>query len=236
MTSPVVLVTAKAPVPGRVKTRLAATVGDAAAARLAHAALLDTLEVCEEVFGPARCHLALAGDLDAVGPEDARRLRERLRAWAVRPQRGDGFGERLEHAHVDVHAATGAPVVQIGMDTPHLQAPGLAAVARAATADGAVLGRAEDGGWWVLASGRAAHVAGLGRVPMSSEHTGQLTEDLLRAAGLTVTEAPRMRDVDDAEDAALVARLAPETRFAREWHALGVRDRTNGNEGGVRAR
>lgn len=232
MTSPVVLVMAKAPVPGRVKTRLAATVGDAAAARLAHAALLDTLEVCEEVFGPSRCHLALAGDLDAVGPEDAEGLRERLRSWTVRPQRGDGFGERLEQAHVDVHAAAGVPVVQIGMDTPHLRAPDLAAVARAATSEGAVLGRAEDGGWWVLASGRAAHVAGLGHVPMSSTQTGQLTEDLLRAAGLTVTDAPSMRDVDDAEDAAAAASLAPSTRFAREWHALRSRARANGDEGG----
>jgi glycosyltransferase A (GT-A) superfamily protein (DUF2064 family) len=217
-----------------VKTRLAATVGDAAAARLAHAALLDTLDVCEVVFGPARCHLALAGDLGGVAPEEAE-LRERLRAWTVRPQRGDGFGERLEQAHVDVHAAAGAPVVQIGMDTPHLRAPDLAAVARAATSEGAVLGRAEDGGWWVLASGRAAHVAGLGHVPMSSAQTGQLTEDLLRAAGLTVTDAPSMRDVDDAGDAAAAARLAPSTRFAREWHALGSRARTNGDEG-VRAR
>jgi uncharacterized protein len=191
--------------------------------------------VCEEVFGPSRCHLALAGDLAAVGPENAELLCERLRAWTVRPQRGHGFGERLERAHVDVHAATGVPVVQIGMDTPHLHAPDLAAVARAATSEGAVLGRAEDGGWWVLASGRAAHVAGLDRVPMSSEHTGQLTEDLLHAAGLTVTEAPRMRDVDDAGDAAAAARLAPSTRFAQGWHALGSRVRANGDEG-VRAR
>ena len=232
MTSPVVLVMAKVPVPGRVKTRLAAAVGDDAAARLAQAALLDTLDVCEQVFGASRCHLALAGDLDSVGAEDAELLRGRLRSWTVRPQRGVGFGDRLEQAHVEVHAATGGPVVQIGMDTPHLDAPGLAAVARAATSEGAVLGRAEDGGWWVLASGRAHHVTGLGRVPMSSKHTGQLTDDLLRAAGLTVTAAAWMRDVDEVDDAAAIACLAPATRFAREWRALSRRAPANGHENG----
>ena len=53
------LVMAKAPVPGRVKTRLGARVGMEVAAELAAAALLDTIAACRSAF--AECHLALDG-------------------------------------------------------------------------------------------------------------------------------------------------------------------------------
>ncbi len=44
---------AKAPVAGRVKTRLGADVGMAYAAELAAAALLDSLDACADGFGPS---------------------------------------------------------------------------------------------------------------------------------------------------------------------------------------
>lgn len=219
MRRPVVLVMAKAPVPGTVKSRLAASVGDEHAAWLAHAALLDTLDVCEAVFGADRCFLALAGDLAELEPDVAERLGARLRGWTVLPQRGAGFGDRLEHAHRDVHDQAGAHVVQIGMDTPHVGAPVLAGVGELATSR-PVLGLARDGGWWVLASATATDVSGLRHVAMSTPQTGQATLDLLRAAHPDVALAPEMRDVDDAADADHVAVLAPHTRFARTWRAL----------------
>lgn len=220
MTPPVVLVMAKVPVAGRVKTRLASAVGDRTAARLALAALLDTLDVCEEVFGVERCHLALAGDLGELDVDTRRKLHERLRGWTVMPQRGGSFAERLERAHVDVHAVARVPVVQVGTDSPHVAPPVLADVAVLASAGRRVLGPARDGGWWVLASATAADVAGLGRVPMSTDRTGQLTGDLLRAQGLDVVLAPEVSDVDDAADAEAAAREAPGTRFAGAWREL----------------
>jgi len=216
----VVLVLAKAPVVGRVKTRLAASVGDEHAARLACAALLDTLDVCEEVFGAGRCHLAMAGGLEEVDPREARQLDGRLDRWAVLPQRGSGFGERLENAHQDVHARAGAAVVQIGMDTPQVEADLLREVAARVASGDPVLGLAHDGGWWVLASPGAGDVAGLRCVPMSAPDTGMATLDLLTSSGAAVVLAPTMRDVDDATDAALVASHAPHTHFARTWRAL----------------
>ncbi|MDQ6524457.1 hypothetical protein RB608_12640 [Nocardioides sp. LHD-245] len=75
-----ILVVAKAPVPGRVKTRLAVDIGAHAAARVAAAALLDTMRACTGALGRGRCRLALDGELaDAV---DASRIR---RALASRP-------------------------------------------------------------------------------------------------------------------------------------------------------
>ncbi|QTE31011.1 TIGR04282 family arsenosugar biosynthesis glycosyltransferase [Pengzhenrongella sicca] len=216
MTAPVVLVMAKVPIPGLVKTRLAATEGPVRAARLATAALLDTLDVCEVAFGLGRCHLSLGGDLALL---DDALLAARLRAWTIHPQRGSDLGDRIANAHRDVHAVSGTPVVQIGMDTPQASSRDLDAIARLVSVDRPVLGLADDGGWWVLASGEPAHVNGLEQVPMSTPGTGRATWNLLQARARTVGVAPMMRDVDEAVDAEHVAALAPATRFASAWRA-----------------
>ena len=216
MTAPVILVVAKAPEPGRVKTRLGADVGDQRAAALASAALLDTLDACESAFGAGRCHLALTGDLtQAVGGAV---LGERLAGWRVYEQRGRGLAERLAHAHADVHQATGAPVVQVGMDTPQLTAEVLGRAAEALTGSpSVVLGPADDGGWWLLGSSSPARLRGLSSVPMSTPTTCARTRDLVLASGARLVEVPTLRDVDTAADASYVAGAAPGLRFSRLW-------------------
>ena len=212
-----VLVMAKAPVPGQVKTRLGASVGDDTAAELAAACLLDTLDVCETVFtGRDRRHLALAGDLDAAPMRDV--LAQRLAGWTVHHQRGAGFAARLTHAHADEACATGLPVVQIGMDTPHLSALDLGDVAdRVGVGNDAVLGPAEDGGWWVLALTTPGFAQCLGGVEMSTERTCVDTLAALQGTGARVDSAATLRDVDTPHDAAVVAAAAPGIRFSRLW-------------------
>ena len=132
-----VLVVAKAPVPGRAKTRLAATVGDRAAADIAAAALLDTLDAVAATPVAARV-VALTGDLDAAGR--CRRDPARLEAFTVIPQRGDDFADRLANAHADAAERSAHPVLQIGMDTPQVTAELLADCARRLLDAPAVLG------------------------------------------------------------------------------------------------
>jgi glycosyltransferase A (GT-A) superfamily protein (DUF2064 family) len=212
-----VLVMAKAPVPGQVKTRLGAVVGAVVAAELAAACLLDTLDVCETVF-PLRGmrHVALAGELGrAVRSSE---LREQLEMWTLHSQRGDGFPARLAAAHLDVARAGGVPVVQIGMDTPHLSAGHLAAVAElVGRGNDAVLGPADDGGWWVLAMTDPRYAEALRTVTMSTDRTYVDTRDALSAAGARVVGTSSLRDVDTVRDAGLAAAAAPLTRFARLW-------------------
>jgi glycosyltransferase A (GT-A) superfamily protein (DUF2064 family) len=218
--TPAVLVMAKAPVAGRVKTRLGVSVGDDVAAELAAACILDTLDACEQVFSD--CHLALAGDLATAVQHDV--LRERLVPWTVHPQRGGGFAERLANAHLDVARAARAPVVQIGMDTPHVSGAQLADVsARVGGETDAVLGRADDGGWWVLAVTHPRFAAGLGSVEMSTDRTYDDTLAALHAAGARVAGAAVLRDVDTLGDADLAAAAAPTTRFARLWTQVTAR-------------
>ena len=216
--SPVGLVIAKAPVPGQVKTRLAASVGDVAAAALAAAALADTLESCTAAFD--RCWLAVTGDLDeAVG---AATLKALLRDWTVVPQRGTGLGQRLANAHQDVGTDSMAPVVQLGMDTPQAGPDLLRGAAEQLTPDCAVLGPAADGGWWVLALPDPQAAGVLATVPMSTAATGDLTRAALQRHGLRVAATRILRDIDEAEDAAAVAAIAPGTRFAAAWRSTHV--------------
>jgi len=213
---PVALVVAKMPVPGHVKTRLAATVGDRQAAVLAEAALLDTVQACAEAFGARRCHLAFAGPHPATGSALARALER----WTLVPQTGHGLAARIANAHRDVHSLAYAPVVQVGMDTPQVDARELVALASLLTRQRLpVLGPAADGGWWLLGSTCRHDVAGLERVPMSTADTGAATLTTLRANRAPVRIGPVLRDVDDAADAEAVALAAPRSRFARAWRA-----------------
>lgn len=212
----VALVVAKSPVPGKVKTRLGRVVGMERAADLAAAALLDTVAACAAAYGPARCHLALDGVLAEA--ERATALLEATAGWTVHPQRGEGFAARLVQAHQDTAAFSGAPVVQVGMDTPHLRAETLVEAADLLTGpDSAVLGPAYDGGWWLLGVAGPHLLAHLGEVPMSTAATGELTRQALVRAGAVVTEVAPLRDVDEVLDAESVAAAAPHTRFARSW-------------------
>jgi rSAM/selenodomain-associated transferase 1 len=209
------LVVAKAPVAGEVKTRLGADVGHESAARLAAAALLDTLDAMEAAFGVERCHVAITGDLERA--VDGDRLQERLASWTVHAQRGQGLGARLAYAHADVASTGSGGVVQVGMDTPQITASLLSEVAASLAEHRAVLGPAEDGGWWVLALADPRQARALHDVPMSTERTCHATEAALVKAGLDVGRSRVLCDVDTVVEAEAVAVDAPWTRFSRLW-------------------
>jgi len=208
------LVVAKAPVPGRVKTRLGAVIGMEAAARVAAAALLDTLVACRVAFD--EWHLALDGDLGAACSRDA--LHDQLTGWIVHPQRGASFGERLASAHAD--AVGPGPTVQVGMDTPQLSPGDLTEVAAASRKGNAVLGPAADGGWWVLALQDPAAAAGLAVVPMSRADTYLQTRAALERVGLEVEVARMLRDVDTVADADAVVAGLGDGHFRRTWREV----------------
>jgi glycosyltransferase A (GT-A) superfamily protein (DUF2064 family) len=213
-----VLVVAKAPEPGRAKTRLAAAVGDRVAADIAAAALLDTLDAVAAAPVVARV-VAFTGDLDAAA--GAAEIRRRLASFTVIPQRGDDFADRLANAHAD--AADGSPVLQIGMDTPQVTAELLTDCARRLLDAPAVLGLAHDGGWWVLGVNTPTIAECLRSVPMSRPDTGELTLKALRNNGIDVASVQRLADIDVLDDVAEVRdACGPASRFARATRAAGL--------------
>lgn len=208
MSGPRILVVARAPVAGQAKTRLASTVGDVAAARLAAAALLDTLDVALRTGFDVV--VALTGNVcDGEGADE---LGSMLADCQVIPQRGNRFAERLVNAHAGGDAGHG--IVQVGMDTPHLAVADLHTAAQSLKDHDAALGMATDGGWSILALHSGKMAKAIVNVPMSTSRTGHLTRAALRATGATVARLRTMTDVDVWDDALEVARLAPTTRFA----------------------
>jgi glycosyltransferase A (GT-A) superfamily protein (DUF2064 family) len=143
--------------------------------------------------------------------------------FEVIAQRGGGLGGRLAHAVTDLGAG---PLVLVGMDTPQL-APadltGAGDLLAGRVRRRAVLGPADDGGWWLLGLSHPDPLVFAG-VPMSTAATGAEQERQLRRRRFTVRRAARRRDVDTAVDARAVAAAAAGTTFARTFAALDRED------------
>jgi len=205
-----ILVIAKSPVPGRVKTRLSPPFTLAEAASLAEAALVDTLAAVAATPVTRRV-LALDGE---PGPW----LRP---GFDVIPQRGAGLDERIAFALADAWSTAQIPIVLIGMDTPQVT-PGLLAVAAAPLAAGsadAAFGFANDGGFWLLGLRQVDGTLVLG-VPMSRPDTGARQLARLERAGLRVAHLTCLTDVDTAEDARRIAAERPDSLFSARFRTL----------------
>lgn len=201
-----VLVMAKAPVAGRVKTRLCPPCSPIEAAALAEAALADTLEAVA-ACGADRRILALEG---APGPWLPSGFR-------VVPQVAGSFDQRLAHAW----AIAGGPGVQIGMDTPQMRPGDLDHALGALDATESALGFAADGGWWAIGL-RQPHPEIFRGLPMSTERTGAAQFARLLALGLDVTLLPTLVDLDTVGDLPAVVEAGPATRTARLAVDLGL--------------
>lgn len=200
--SPALIVIAKEPRPGRSKTRLCPPCSPEQAARLASAALDDTLAAVAGAKASRRV-LVLAGRAGSWVPPE----------FEVIPQVGGGLDLRLAAAF----EAVGGPALLVGMDTPQLTPELIDAGSEILMQDGtdAVLGLAPDGGYWAvgLRKPRARLFEG---VPMSTTFTGDAQRRRLEDSGLAVAMLPQLRDVDTFEVAIEVAAQCPGSRFAGE--------------------
>ncbi|MGW2616831.1 TIGR04282 family arsenosugar biosynthesis glycosyltransferase [Streptomyces sp. NPDC001500] len=203
---PTLLVVAKQPLPGRVKTRLTPPYTPQEAAALAEAALTDTLHAVLRT--PARRRvLVLDGTPGDWLPP----------GYEIAPQAAGGLDERIAAAF---ELCDDGPALLVGMDTPQLTPDLLAGVGL----DGhdAWFGPAADGGFWALGLAEPARAGGLVRgVEMSTDRTGAVQRRRLVDAGLSVGGLATLRDVDTVADAASVAAdCPPGSRFAAAMAAL----------------
>jgi len=200
-----VLVIAKAPVPGRAKTRLVPPLTAAQAAELQRALLLDTLDACRaELDHVAILHAdpAEAVDFERLAPatplvlQDGRGLE-------------DALGRTFERLVGD------GPVAIVSSDVPGLPSGSLARTF-AALDDGAdvVLGPAFDGGYWLIAMAHF-HPEPLREIPWSTPAVLGVTLARCRDAGLRVELLETWRDLDTVVDLAFVRRGAHLLNAAR---------------------
>ena len=182
-------VIAKAPIAGRVKTRLCPPCTPAQAADIAAAALADTFDAITAVVGRTgvRPVLLIDGEPPLFTPA----------AFDVVPQRGDGLEQRLRHGFCDL-----GPGIIVGMDTPQAVA-GLAAALGRLERGVDVLGLAIDGGYWAIGLARAEEDflgAVFGDVPMSTSRTGVYQLRRLHQLGRSVHMLTSTRDLDTVGD------------------------------------
>jgi rSAM/selenodomain-associated transferase 1 len=190
------VIMAKAPRAGKVKTRLSPPLTLEESAALNIAFLRDTAEnlasVAQEGRSAALVSYTPIGDesaFDGLLPP----------TFSLVPQRGDGFGERLFHAAQDILALGFASVCLIDSDSPTV--PRLAfeqAVDELARpGDRLVLGPSDDGGYYLIGL-KHSHSEPFARIDWSTPAVFQQTCARARTAGLELVQLPRWYDVDDA--------------------------------------
>ena len=201
---------AKAPAPGRAKTRLVPPLRPAEAAGLQEAMLLDTLDACRaEVEDVAILH---------ADAEEAAELSRIAPGARLVMQKGRGLEEALGRT-LDDHLGDG-PVAIVSSDIPAFPAGSLdRAFARLDEGADIVLGPAFDGGYWLVAM-REFHPEPLREIPWSTPAVLAVTLERCRAAGLRAELLEPWRDLDTAVDLAFLRRHVDEVRAPRTAAAL----------------
>jgi hypothetical protein len=212
----VVAVFAKAPDPGRVKTRLSPALRPGEAADLYRALLLDTIDVVESAG--SRLFVAFT-------PGTSRRPLERLLGSRRRllPQPPGDLGARLEGVLERLQAEAGPRAIVVGSDCPGLTPERLREAWDALGSKPVVLGPALDGGFYLL--GLSGPQPGLLRgIPWSTGGVLDATRGQAASRGLDVHELPAERDLDTPDDLfewfaeARASKL--ESTYPRTWKIL----------------
>ena len=207
---PTLIVIAKAPAPGRSKTRLCPPCTPEQAARIAEAALADTLQIVAAVPA-ARRVLVLEGRPGEWLPE----------GFEVVPQVAGSLDVRIAAAL----ATADGPALLIGMDTPQLRPEQVSAALAILGTPGtdAVLGASPDGGYWAIGLRDPANAhAAIAGVPMSDPATAVAQRAQIERLGLRLRELGPLRDVDLWADALAVAQQGPAGTFAPTVAAIAA--------------
>ncbi len=193
MRAGLLLIFARAPVPGRVKTRLIPVLGAEGAARLHRALLERTLRAA----GGQQLMKVELWTTPHAPPEFIAEMRRR--GLPVHVQQGRDLGARMEHALAD--ALRRAPwAVVVGCDIPGLRRQDLVRAAhRLRNGADAVLGPAQDGGYWLVGLRRPCPAL-FRRMPWGTGRVARLTRRRLCRAGLAWAELPPRRDLDRPRD------------------------------------
>lgn len=205
-----VAIFARAPSPGKAKTRLIPLLGSRGAAEFQAALIADCIHKTNALAGRASRYLFFAG----------RQLRAAAlgaSGYTLVRQRGRDLGERLEHAFLALLGRHSAAVV-IGTDSPMLSPRALRAALRELWACGAVLGPSPDGGFYLLGLRRAESKAIPGLFRGIRWGTAFAFRDMrgkLLRRGLACSVLEPCADVDRPEDFRRLARELVRSRAVR---------------------
>lgn len=184
---------ARVPEAGKVKTRIAAELGD-------EDALSAYRRLAELVIGAVQQAGTYSVTVSYTPDGGGRTMGEWLGpSVGLRPQGGGDLGTRMAAAIAHAMQLGAQGVVVIGTDCPDVTGSVIEhAFDRLTTAD-VVLGPASDGGYYLIGMTRL-HLPLFERVPWSSERTLRVTLERARAIGLSVALLEERRDIDTADD------------------------------------
>ena len=187
MPEPRIIIFVKAPRPGFVKTRLAATIGN-------EAACAAYCQLTENVLA----HLAPLPHLEIrFTPDDAEKeITQWLSdGWTTRPQGEGDLGERMHRAFIEAKG----PAIIIGSDCPQVELSDLRTAAKTLQAHDAVIGPATDGGYWLIGLNAPCPALFEG-IEWSTGGVLQSTLAKADEAGLSVQLLRELGDVDTGAD------------------------------------
>lgn len=191
---PTILIFLKAPVAGKVKTRLAREMGDTAALEIYQRLVRRQMAALPEGW-PVEIHFAPA-DAESVMKDW---LGEQSH-WSFWPQVESGLGERLAHATQQSFERGSRAVMLIGGDCPELNEVDFVAGAQhlAGEAD-VVIGPTNDGGYYLLGMD-APRLPLFEDVAWSTAAVADRTREIIREHGWAGAELQQLRDVDTLAD------------------------------------
>lgn len=206
--STAILLFIKAPVRGRVKTRLAAVLGDDVALELYRNFVLDILDTIGKAGHP--CSLCYF-PFDA-GSTVIRWLGEQHDYLA---QEGHDLGERMATAFQTLFSRDISRVCLIGSDLPDLPLDIFKEAFDALQTNDAVIGPATDGGYYLIGFRKETFLPDVFRdIPWGTSAVQEKTSRIFKQAGSRVHLLPHWSDVDTAEDLRYLAERNADTAFA----------------------
>jgi len=206
---------AKAPIPGQVKTRLCPPLSPDEAASLHGSVVLDMLERSRGLSSTDR-FVACFPSPDHV----FFKILEERHGVRLIAQAGEDLGARMALAFADVFAQGYRRVLVTGTDLPTLPGSAFSEALTLLDRYDLVLGPAQDGGYYLIGLRKPAPELFAG-IPWSTDRVLALTQTKAAAAGLKTALLPVRRDIDTLDD--LVALIketeaAHQARDARQSH------------------
>ncbi len=198
-TDSALIIFAKAPIPGQVKTRLCPPLTPDEAATLHGSFVLDTLERSKAAVTKLRLpmdrYLACAPDASHV----FFKIMEERHGVRVLDQVGENLGARMTQIFTSIFAGGYKQVLIIGTDVPSLPLTHYQQALVLLTTHDLVLGPAHDGGYYLIGLTRAIPDLFAG-IPWSTDQVLALTKQKARALGLKTALLPEWCDIDTIED------------------------------------
>ncbi len=192
--SAALIIFAKAPIEGYVKTRLCPPLTPDEAASLHGSLVLDVLDRCQSLRG---IDCILAGAPTREHPFfAAMKTRFKIPVWE---QVGDDLGARMAQAFQSALGSSYQSAIIIGTDIPGITAPLITMASKSLQDHDMVIGPTVDGGYYLVGL-RAPAPELFENIPWSTDTVFSLTQEKAKAIDLSLKILPKLRDLDTVED------------------------------------